>query len=86
MTYPAEPDLIDDVNEALSTALAKHETSITTRWVTLVETIDDDGGRGLWTLADNDAKPWDVLGLLEYALTKQHAQVMADRLGHGGDE
>lgn len=38
-----------------------------TRWVLLLEVVDDQGERALWTIAAPDQKAWDTLGLLDYA-------------------
>lgn len=40
------------------------------KWVALVEVVDASGEehrRGVWALTPDDATPWDVLGLLEWA-------------------
>lgn len=71
-------DLNDDVHDAICQALAKHETSLLTRWVLVAESVEDDGSRGLWLQADDTAKPWDVLGLLHFAITQQEAQIHRD--------
>ncbi len=37
------------------------------RFVLVAEVIEANGDRATWTMVDEDAKPWDTLGLLEHA-------------------
>lgn len=69
-------DIEDDLAAALAEVTAKHERSMVTRWVVVVETIDAEGERGVWMVADLQAKAWDTVGLLGHALNVQRAQTV----------
>ena len=65
-------DILVKIGDALSQVMAT-EDEMVTKWVCLVEVIDTDGERGLWTLAPEGAKPWDTLGLLTHAIHREQA-------------
>lgn len=51
---------------------------LVTRWVVLVETINQDGRRGLIVSAQVGSKPWDTLGLLQHAVHLEQAATSRD--------
>lgn len=56
------------VQHALAAALATHGGgALLTRFIAIVETIEPDGTRALWTLPAPGMMQWDSVGLLEYA-------------------
>lgn len=73
-------DLRADIGATVTAMLSKHERSMTTKWFVLAETIDEDGERGLWTLASDGATSWDVKGMLREALDVEAAKTFADYL------
>lgn len=75
-------DLRSRIGSALSEALHA-EGDMVIKWVAAVETMDADGERGVWTLADDEASPWDTLGLLTYALQTEQAAAVTSRLDDG---
>jgi hypothetical protein len=75
----APPD--DDVRRKIADALSQVMGSVgemVTRWVALVEVIDEDGVRALWALAPDDAKAWDTLGMLDYPRAVEYGSVTAE--------
>ena len=42
--------------------------AVVTKFIIVAEVIGADGKRYLWSDSDDDATPWDELGLLSYAL------------------
>jgi hypothetical protein len=46
-----------------------------TKWVACVEGINADGERYLWLMADDDTMPWDRLGMLQFALTREQDDI-----------
>lgn len=64
------------INSAIEQVIRDHEGGFTLKWVALVETVDPDGERGVWTMTSADVKAWDTLGLLEYGKQKQNAQII----------
>lgn len=60
------------VGDALSDILGE-DGEMVTRWLTIVETIDSDGERGMWSLVPDDTKPWDTLGMLNFAIQQEQA-------------
>lgn len=69
--------LTDAVGAAVDSAIVKHEHGFATRWVAVVESVDQDGVRGLWVLNPAGSKTWDVLGLLDYAQAMHRASIQA---------
>lgn len=72
---PAEA-IPEAMNTAIRDVIAQHENGFVTKWVALIETVDETGERGLWPLAGKDTKPWEVLGMLQHALHLQLAQTL----------
>lgn len=66
---------------AISNAMAA-EDEMVTKWICLAEAIDDDGRRAMWLLTDTEAKPWDTLGMLTFAVQ----QIQADSMPLCGDD
>lgn len=73
------PILEKVVGAAIDEAVATHERGFVTKWVALVESVDPDGTRGLWTMTSEDVKAWDTVGLLQHGLHLQQAQTLAAR-------
>jgi hypothetical protein len=75
-----EPDvplgqLIEDaIGSAIENVVADHEGGFVTKWVALVESVDRDGARGLWTMTSPEVMAWDTVGLLTHGL---HLQQLA---------
>lgn len=69
-----------ELNEAVGAVFARHEHSMVTKWVALVETIDADGERGVWPMTSEGVKAWDTNGLLLHGLFMQQAQITAEYL------
>lgn len=63
---------------AVSQAIQETETAFVTRWICIVETVDEHGDRGLWCVTQEGMQPWDKLGLLHYA-----AELAAARVAQG---
>jgi hypothetical protein len=70
----------DAIGRAIQDVIREHEGGFTMRWVAVIESCDESGERGAWTLASPDAKPWDTLGMLTYAQQLEQARVIAHRL------
>jgi hypothetical protein len=73
-----------EVDAALSQVIGQNEGSIVSRWIVLAETVDQAGDRGVWQLSSARSTPWDTLGLLEYAVSEERANLISLRLGEGG--
>ena len=67
------------VEHAISDALRQSDEMVT-RWVALIESVDTDGKRGLFMLANEDAKAWDTLGMLGYAIQCEQSRGVNDHL------
>ena len=66
-----DDDILDDVHNALATALMKHERAMLGQWVVIAATTEEDGSRGVWALAARDNLRFETLGLLHDALTRE---------------
>lgn len=78
MTEPDAVDVQADIADAIQTVIRNREGGFVTRWCAIVESVDEHGERGVWTVAADDMKPWDVFGLLDYAVERERA-AMRDR-------
>ena len=71
------------MHDAIARVVGAQESCLVTLWAALIETIDQDGERGLWTLASPEMQAWDTLGILTYALQMEQARAVNH---HHGDE
>jgi len=77
----------DDLNDAISGVIARHEENgLVTKWIALIETLDGDGSRGMWTATSDGVTAWDTVGMLEHARQIQDAQTIGFCLGLFGDQ
>lgn len=79
MTEPDGEAIEREIGKAIADVLARHEGGFVTRWLAVVEVIDGDGDRGLWTTTSEDLTAWDTCGLLTHAL---HMQLRQTGCGH----
>lgn len=79
---PNEHDraLREELNNLLSECLHGHG-DLVTRWVLLIEVVDQEGRRAMWNLASPDMKSWDALGMLTYATQIEQAGTVEEVLG-----
>lgn len=70
------PVLEQAIGAAVEAQVSQHERGFVTKWVALVESVNADGERGLWTMTSDDVKAWDTCGLLVHALHLQQAQTL----------
>ena len=81
-------DGADDIRERVASAISEAMQSVdemVNKWVACVETIDSDGRRALWALTDPDAKPWDTLGMLTFAVQREQAASLCDATDEDDD-
>ena len=69
-----EPDTRAAIQTAVTGAIADNG-DMATKWVACVEGINSDGERYLWLMADDTTTPWDRLGMLQFALTQERADI-----------
>lgn len=62
--------------ESLSRIVQEFEPSMVMNFVVLVETVDDNGARGLWTCESEGITPWQTMGMLQYAQAVAKARVV----------
>lgn len=70
---PDGADMRDALHAAIAEVVRDKEHGLVTKWVALVESIDEAGERGLWACASDGIKRWESLGMLQYALTLDQA-------------
>jgi hypothetical protein len=73
MANEEQAALQDDMQTALQGVIAKREISLVTKWVVLIEIVDGNGDRALWTAASKDIMSWETKGLLQHALDVEAA-------------
>ncbi len=70
-------DPTEEIVAAVRSSLGS-KGEMATRIVVLAETMDGDGQVALWSATDPDAKPWQVLGLLMWAVQREQAGIIED--------
>lgn len=65
----------EQIGAALDQAF-RESGDMVTRWALVAEVIDEDGARSVWTLAPDEAKAWDTLGLLAFAQQVEQAEAV----------
>lgn len=73
----------EEMDKAIRDVLAKNEKSIVTKWVLVVETVDESGETGLWGLTSPGCRAWDSLGMLGYAANLEFSNTIVDRMHDG---
>lgn len=72
----ATPEELEQViDRAISDALGSTGQMVT-RWLAVVEVVDEDGDRGLWTFAAAGTKRWDTLGMLADAQLREQVNAL----------
>jgi hypothetical protein len=71
-------DVRKAIADGLTTALAA-EGEMLIKWVAIVETMGNDGERGLWAVAAEEMKSWETLGFLEYGKAREYAKKITER-------
>jgi hypothetical protein len=64
-------DIQQKMNDAISSAVGSDDFVV--KYVALVEVIDGDGDKAIWSVASEDITSWDVLGLLHYGITRENS-------------
>jgi hypothetical protein len=66
----------DRLDDAIRESLDEGEMVM--RWLTVVEVMDEDGDRVLYTLTSPSLQSWEGLGMLRYAQAQQEFVVQAE--------
>lgn len=84
---PADPHTVQQaLQEAIRATLAEHG-ELATRFVLTAEAVNaEDGQRALYWATSDDIKAWEVVGMLEYGVQREKAQIMAAEMRHLDDE
>jgi hypothetical protein len=64
------------IGDAIDAAVGQHEGGLVTKWIALVESVNSEGTRGLWTMTSDGVMAWDTVGMLQHALHLQFAQTV----------
>jgi hypothetical protein len=80
MQAPADKvDTVTPMEESIDAAISDSVSDeVVTRWVCLVESLDADGTRGLWTATSDGVMAWDTVGMLDHALDLQRGRTYAE--------
>ncbi len=80
MSEPPE-DVRVSLANAFATIIEQQEKGFVTKWVALIESVDESGSSGLWVCASDSMARWEALGLLLYALTMEMGRTILDGVG-----
>lgn len=76
----ADPEaVIAALREGIEGGLGRHG-EVPTKWILVSEAVGIDGERALWMATSKDAKPWDIMGLLQWAFAQEQAGAMRETL------
>lgn len=50
------------------------------RYIVIADGFDSDGRRAIYTACNEGASAWDNMGMLQFALDREHASIIANRL------
>jgi hypothetical protein len=71
-------EIQDKVQQALSEAINEADGGMVLKWVTVAEILDGEGNRILGTFVSDEARRWDIFGLLEEVRMFQQAHMVAE--------
>lgn len=63
---PSIDSASDRLHDAISTVIRDEARVMVTRWVALVEVIDEDGQPQMWSLTSPRLAMWDQIGMVEF--------------------
>jgi hypothetical protein len=66
MEASGEHSVRDKLNDAISKIINEEGASFISKWIALVEVIDENGEKSLWSMSSEDLAPWDKIGMIEF--------------------
>lgn len=72
---PTPQELEQAIDRAVSDVFASTGQMVN-RWLAVIEVVDEEGDRGLWTFTAGGMKRWDSLGMLAEAQLAEQAAVL----------
>lgn len=75
---PAEPHDVQQALQAAVKAALAEQGELATRFVLVAEAVNaEDGKRALYWATSDEIRAWEALGMLEYGVQREKAQIMA---------
>jgi hypothetical protein len=68
------------IGKAIRDAISEFDKGFVVKWVAAVEILDGAGDRGVWSFTSENAKRWDIFGMLKELEHYQQASSIADFL------
>jgi hypothetical protein len=68
---PDDTSIEQDLADAIAGVLGRHEHSMTTKFVAVIEVMDSAGDLALWTFTNEGARAWETKGMLLQALDEE---------------
>lgn len=65
-----------ELQEQINRAIDDIMPGFAIKYLVIVDASNSDGEREFWTFCSDDARSWDILGLLQYALQLQQAHIV----------
>lgn len=84
MTAGVEAEIRRRIEAALGQIIGEVEGGFVSRWSVVIESAEANGERGVWIMAPADAKSWDTLGMLNYAVAVEQARIVRDQFAPDG--
>lgn len=86
---PPDPQLVEVheqrissmIREVLEERFPAHSPYMIMNWHFIVTAVDKDGERLLWAVAPEDARSWDILGMIEHAQQSHNLNMIKEMLG-----
>jgi hypothetical protein len=67
-------NLSDTLQGALADVIHANDGAVLIKYVTVCEVMETTGERSMWVLATDGMKPWESIGMLEYAHDLERAE------------
>lgn len=63
----------DRLTQAIQDSATDGELVI--KWTAIVEILDSNGEKGIWTVNSEDSTLWDIMGMMEFAQQKMRTKI-----------
>lgn len=60
------------------------DDAVINRYIVIADGFDPDGRRAIYMACNEGASCWDNIGMLQYALNREEASIISDRLEENG--
>lgn len=74
-----------ELHDAISEVLNRHQL-MATKWISVIEVLDAEGGRALESFCSPDFRAWDTIGMLGFMDAQERGSITVDQQGKAGPD